>query len=98
MKFKGTSGVPDPMDSNQPFRCRVKFEGPSVLDGIRNMAECGLVTLPYPKYLRNILTSGKNYFKLADNTSQQNISEMNQSTKEQNENSPVKNTRSRSKS
>jgi len=55
-----------------------------VLDGIRNMAECGLVTLPYPKYLRNVLTLGKNYIKLADNTSQQNISEMNQSTNEQN--------------
>lgn len=98
VKFKGTSGLPDPMDSNQPFRCRVKFEGSSVLDGIRNMAECGLVTLPYPKYLRNVLTLGKNHIKLEDNTSKENIGVMNRSTNEQKENSPAKNTRSRSKS
>ncbi|VDI00729.1 centromere protein N [Mytilus galloprovincialis] len=86
------------IDDMQPFRCRVKFEGPSVIDGIRNLAECGLVTMPYPKYLRSVHTLGKNHIKLADKTAMQhNVSQVNQSHAEQNENTPAKNTRSRSK-
>ncbi|CAG2229532.1 CENPN [Mytilus edulis] len=99
VKFRGTSAIPSiPVDDMQPFRCRVKFEGPSVIDGIRNLAECGLVTMPYPKYLRSVHTLGKNHIKLADKTAMQhNVSQVNQSHAEQNENTPAKNTRSRSK-
>lgn len=97
VKFRGTCAIPRPADDNQPFRCRVKFEGSSVIEGIRNLAECGLVTMPYPKYLRSVHTLGKNHIKLADKTAQQpNTSQVNQSTTEQNENSPARNTRSRS--
>lgn len=95
VKFRGTTPLPEAEDPNRPFHCRVKFEGSSVIDGIRNLAECGLVDLPLPKYLATVHTLGKNHIKLADKTAQ--IQNQEQSTNVQKENSPSGNTRSKSR-
>lgn len=81
MKFRGTDFAPAMSDVEEPFHCRVKFEGPAVLEGIRNMASCGLATLPLPNHLSGVSSLAKNYFILEDkskhNRSRSQISQSN---------------------
>ena len=49
-----------------PFHCRVKFEGPSVLEGIKELGKAGLTSLPLPHHLGNVHSLAKNHFVLAD--------------------------------
>ncbi|KAK3086368.1 hypothetical protein FSP39_017465 [Pinctada imbricata] len=53
----------------ESFHCSVKFEGHGVLEGIRNLAECGLADLPLPNHLSSMHSLAKNHFVLKDSTS-----------------------------
>ena len=50
----------------EPFHCQVKFEGPSVLEGIKALTKAGLTALPLPHHLANVHSLAKNHFVLAD--------------------------------
>lgn len=63
-KFMGKKNIENYPDDGEPFRCCVKFEGPSVLDGVRNLASCGLANEPLPKHLLRVNTLGTNNFVL----------------------------------
>ncbi|KAK3605683.1 hypothetical protein CHS0354_013480 [Potamilus streckersoni] len=56
-------GIADP---DVPFTCEVKFEGPSVIEGIRNLGRCGMAKLPLPPHLTRITSLAKNHFVLTD--------------------------------
>lgn len=62
-KFKGTSKLNFNKDS---FKCTVKFEGPSVIEGIKNLGTAGIADLPLPHYLANIQSSSRNHFTLVN--------------------------------
>lgn len=64
VKFRGSQNLVNFPVKDEPFRCRVKFEGPSVLDGVRNLASCGLANEPLPKHLMRVNSLGTNYFVL----------------------------------
>ena len=49
-----------------PFHCRVKFEGPSVLEGIKGLSNGGLASHPLPYHISNVHSLAKNHFVLAD--------------------------------
>lgn len=63
-KFMGKKNIENFPDDGEPFRCCVKFEGPSVLDGVRNLASCGLANEPLPKHLLKVNSLGTNNFVL----------------------------------
>lgn len=63
-KFMGKKNIENFQDNGEPFRCCVKFEGPSVLDGVRNLASCGLANEPLPKHLLRVNSLGTNNFVL----------------------------------
>lgn len=63
-KFMGKKNIENFQDDGEPFRCCVKFEGPSVLDGVRNLASCGLANEPLPKHLLRVNSLGTNNFVL----------------------------------
>ncbi|XP_071785066.1 centromere protein N-A-like isoform X1 [Asterias amurensis] len=65
-KFRGCEFAPAMSLNKEPFRCRVKFEGTNVLEGIRQLAKTGLVSLPLPHHLGNVHSLAKNHFVLAD--------------------------------
>lgn len=52
--------------SNVQFRCIVKFAGPSVLEGIRSLGECGIATVPLPNHLTAVQSLVKNHFTLVE--------------------------------
>ncbi|XP_052817367.1 centromere protein N-like [Mya arenaria] len=47
------------------FHSKVRFQGTSVLEGIRSLAEAGYATVPLPKHLTIIPTRARNSFLLA---------------------------------
>ncbi|XP_064611216.1 centromere protein N-like [Liolophura sinensis] len=53
-------------DGPEVFRCHVKFEGKSVLEGLRNLGDRGLASVPLPKHLTCVPSRAKNYFILGD--------------------------------
>ncbi|KAL3859035.1 hypothetical protein ACJMK2_009273 [Sinanodonta woodiana] len=65
VRFKDTKnlGIADP---DVPITCQVKFEGPSVIEGICNLGRCGMAKLPLPPHLTRITSLAKNHFVLAD--------------------------------
>ena len=67
MKYRGTN-APIEMPQDKPFKCSVKFEGASVLEGIRNLCNTGLATLPLPSHLGSVQCLAKNQFVIHDQT------------------------------
>ncbi|KAL9975722.1 hypothetical protein ACROYT_G012915 [Oculina patagonica] len=51
---------------NRPISCNVKFEGPSVIEGIKNLASQSFVDVPLPSYLANLHSLSKNSFFLTE--------------------------------
>ncbi|KAL8603967.1 hypothetical protein ACOMHN_039011 [Nucella lapillus] len=66
LRFRGTTFAPEMSDQPDLFRCRVKFEGPSVLEGIKNLGKTGLATLPYRRHLARVQSLAKNHFTIAE--------------------------------
>jgi len=54
-KFVDVGNAPN-MSSDSPFRCQMCFEGPSVIEGIRQLAEAGVTDAELPKYVANVKT------------------------------------------
>jgi len=50
--------------SDRPFHCQVKFEGPSVLEGLRSLTAAGLAALPMKEHLAQVHKMAKNEFYL----------------------------------
>nr|XP_022337704.1 centromere protein N-like isoform X2 [Crassostrea virginica] len=64
VKFMGRKNLKNFSEDGEPIRCCVKFEGPSVLEGVRNLASCGLANEPLPKHLLKVNSLGTNNFVL----------------------------------
>jgi len=52
------------------FSCKVTFEGPNVLEGLRSLVSHGIAKLPYPPFLADLHSSARNKFVLEDDTDQ----------------------------
>ncbi|XP_069113024.1 centromere protein N-like [Argopecten irradians] len=65
-KFRGTEYVPSMANRHDFFKFTVKFEGPSVLEGIRNLGATGLARVPLPGHLGSVHTLAKNHFVIQD--------------------------------
>ena len=50
----------------RPISCGVKFEGPSVIEGIKNLGAQSFVDVPLPSYLANLHSMSKNTFFLTE--------------------------------
>ncbi|KAK7504582.1 hypothetical protein BaRGS_00004068 [Batillaria attramentaria] len=66
LRFRGTTFAPGMKGRREVFRCRVKFEGPSVLEGTKNLGKTGLATLPMPRHLARVHSLAKNHFTIAE--------------------------------
>ena len=53
-----------PSMKGQTFHCKVKFEGASVLEGIRNLGVTGLAKIPMPDHLVVAPLKGRNSFNI----------------------------------
>lgn len=51
---------------NRPISCNVTFEGPSVIEGIKNLGSQSFVDVPLPSYLANLHSLSKNSFFLTE--------------------------------
>ena len=51
---------------NGPISCNVTFEGPSVLEGIKNLGVQSFVDVPLPPYLTNLHSLSKNSILLTE--------------------------------
>ncbi|XP_071958699.1 centromere protein N-like [Antedon mediterranea] len=63
--FRGTDFAPA-MDQKKPFRCRVKFEGTNVLEGIKQLGPAGLAILPLPHHIGRVHSLAKNHLLVSD--------------------------------
>merc|ERR1712150_35834 len=63
-KFHATEWTPGMIGSEELFHCKVRFEGSSTLEGIRNLAEAGYIDQPLKASLRNVHRLGKSVIKL----------------------------------
>jgi hypothetical protein len=64
-KYKG-------LDLNVPgqFVCKVTFEGPNILEGIKSLVQTGIATLPLPPYLSDLHSQAKNEIEVIDLTNE----------------------------
>ena len=53
-------------DDDKLFKCKVKFEGDSVLEGIRNLGRHGYTSLPMPQHLSKVQSLAKNHFTIVE--------------------------------
>ena len=51
---------------DRPISCNVKFEGSSVIEGIKNLGSQSFVDVPLPSYLANLHSLSKNSFFLTE--------------------------------
>ena len=51
---------------NRPISCNVKFEGSSVIEGIKNLGSQSFVDIPLPSYMANLHSLSKNSFLLKE--------------------------------
>ena len=65
-KFKGIQYAPAMATSEDLFKCRVKFEGSNVIEGMRELGEAGIAEVPMPKHLRGLSNLGQNFIVLRD--------------------------------
>ena len=49
-----------------PFACKVKFEGTSVIDGVKQLVPAGAAVLPLPPHLAELHSTAKSHFVLTD--------------------------------
>lgn len=54
------------VDYKGPFPCHVRFEGVSVLDGIRALVEEGCADPPLPPHLSELNSLSQNYFLIRE--------------------------------
>ena len=59
-RFRGGA----PLDGT--FRCKLKIEGASILDGLKGLVDAGAAQLPMPSYLAELHSSGSNAFVLKE--------------------------------
>ncbi|XP_031573781.1 centromere protein N-like [Actinia tenebrosa] len=62
-RFKGSK---EQDITKNPFKCTVKFEGPSVIEGIKNLGKTGAADVPLPSHLSTIHSQQRNHFILKD--------------------------------
>lgn len=62
-RFRGSA---IPAMKGEPFSCTVKFEGPSVLEGVRELVKAGVMSARMPAHVRNLPFLGKNHVTLAN--------------------------------
>ncbi|XP_013402605.1 centromere protein N-like [Lingula anatina] len=67
--FRGGNCAPHFAKNKEPFRCRVKFEGRNVLEGIKNLGKAGYATLPLPAHLARVPSLAKNTIILGNKKS-----------------------------
>jgi len=48
------------MQTDAPFHCKVTLEGPSVIEGIRQMVEAGVTGSHLPRYVTDIKSLHRN--------------------------------------
>ena len=53
----------------EPFHCRVRFEGPSVLEGIKGLGKVGLAELPMREHLAKAHLLARNRIVLRQKSS-----------------------------
>ncbi|XP_076449293.1 centromere protein N-A-like [Babylonia areolata] len=75
VRFRGTTFAPGMKSRPDMFRCRVKFEGPSILEGFKNLGKTGLAALPFPRHLARVQSLAKNQFSIAEMDSAKKSSE-----------------------
>ncbi|XP_030831301.1 centromere protein N [Strongylocentrotus purpuratus] len=68
-KFRGTRAAPRMATRQEPFRCVVKFEGPNVLEGLRQLHPSGISSTALPYLFEQVLSTGKNHFRIYDKSS-----------------------------
>ncbi|KAK7115152.1 centromere protein N-like isoform X1 [Littorina saxatilis] len=66
LRFRGTTFAPGMKGQPDLFHCRVKFEGPSVLEGTKNLGRTGFASLPLPRHLAKVHSLAKNHFTVAE--------------------------------
>ena len=66
MQTKLRSGDQHLPQLNRPISCNVRFEGPSVIEGIKNLGAQSFVDVPLPSYLVNLHSQSKNSFFLTE--------------------------------
>ena len=49
-----------------PFLCKAKFEGTSVIDGVKQLVPAGAAVLPLPPHLAELHSTAKSNFVLKD--------------------------------
>ena len=49
-----------------PFACKAKFEGTSVIDGVKQLVPAGAAVLPLPPHLAELHSTSKSHFILTD--------------------------------
>ncbi|XP_033105120.1 centromere protein N-A-like [Anneissia japonica] len=64
--FRGSEFAPAMAAHNEPFHCKVRFEGSNVLEGIKQLGPAGLASLPLPHHLGGVHSLAKNHFVLAE--------------------------------
>jgi len=73
-KFCGHPHAPG-MSRDGPFHCRVRFEGPNVIEGLRNLASAGAMSVPLKTHLAKIHTSARSVFMLKNKDRRQRSSQ-----------------------
>lgn len=48
------------------FKCKLRIEGPSILEGLKALVEAGAAQMPLPSYLGELHSSGVNSFSLRE--------------------------------
>lgn len=48
------------------FKAKVKFEGPSIVDGLPELVKAGAAVLPLPDVLTSLNSSGANKFVISE--------------------------------
>lgn len=60
--FHGGNHVPSEINSTV-VRCKVKFAGPNVLEGLKNLAAAGVADVPMKDHLSRIKSLARNKFR-----------------------------------
>ena len=61
--YRGSVETPKPI---APFTMHVRFTGPSVLEGFKEMFKGGIIAEPFPKHLKDVPSAGTNSLEIDD--------------------------------
>ena len=64
LHFCGNISPVDWMYGNDLFHCKVKFEGSSVLEGIKNFCKMGYSDVSLPRHMSQVSRSGTNHLTI----------------------------------